>query len=100
LRKELSSGSDKESVDDFLLAVLEQASEGGFLAREVVHGSNGGKDVFDVFTVWLNIINDSDNLSSLFPSTLEGEPSRGFREGEGEDDHDDREDTGGHAVDD
>jgi hypothetical protein len=99
LRKELSSGSDKESVDDFLLAVLEQAGEGSFLAREVVHGSNGGQDVFDVLAVWLNVVNDSDNLPSLLPSTFESEPSRRFGEGKGEDDDDDRKDTGGHAVD-
>lgn len=98
LRKELGSGSDKQSIDDFFLAVFEQTGKRGFFAGNFVHGCNRGENVFDVFAIGFNVVNDGNDLSGFFETTFEGEPSWGFWESECKDDDDDREDTGGHTA--
>jgi hypothetical protein len=93
----LSSGSDDESVNNLFSSVLEQARERGFLGRDLVHRGDGRENEFDMFRIGLDIIDNSNNLSSLFISTLESEPSRRLGESESECNDDKSEDTSGHT---
>lgn len=76
LRKELSRGSENQSVKHLLLAVFEQTSERGRLGRMLVDRGDGSEDEADVLAIGVDIVYEGNDLSRFGVSTFESEPSR------------------------